>query len=461
MTANRVARVAPLVGLAGRTAGEAVVASLISRRRGQRDGDKATHEFHARNAARYANQLGRSRGVLMKAGQVLSIVMPDSSIDTKHQGMYQAAFAKLQDNGPPMPADVAVEVIRTELGRPLDEMFAEFDLEPLASASIGQVHAATLSDGRRVVVKVQYPGVDDAIRADLANTELLATFLQLLFSMMRNLTKADVQAIAREISNRIGEEIDYRIEAANQQAFADAYRGHPFIRIPEVVPELSSRRVLVMEHADGVRYADAVRAGQALRDQWGEAIYRFILSSQYELGLVNTDPHPGNYLFREDGSVSFLDFGCVRRFTRDQVRTLARLLERTVAQDGAGLLRWGIESGWLDPADTPTEAEFLAWWSDAYRFLMPPQPFTVTSEYVTAMLHNRASFNSPYGQVPRKLTMPSEYTLGARIDIGMTAVLGGLRATAPWLAIRREWDRDEPPATVYGHLHTAFTAGRA
>jgi len=222
-------------------------------------------------------------------------------------------------------------------------VFAEFNPHPLAAASIGQVHAATLPDGRRVAVKVQYPGVDKAIRADLANTELLATFLRLLFTVVPSLTRIDVRELAREVSDRIGEEIDYRIEATNQQEFADAYRGHPFIRIPEILPELSTRRVLSMELVDGLRYSKAARAEQQLRDSWGEVVFRFFGDSLYRLGLMNTDPHPGNYLFHPDGTVSFLDFGCVKRFTDVQARTMSGFLQRTVDQDRNGCIS-GVSS---------------------------------------------------------------------------------------------------------------------
>jgi len=449
---GRAGRVAPLLGLAGRTAGEAVVASLRNRRRGATD-DQGGLEFHNRTAARYADRLGRSRGVLMKAGQILSVALPESAVHTDYRGIYQAAFAKLQDDAPPMPAELAIEVLTAELGRPPSEVFAKFDPHPLAAASIGQVHAATLPGGRRVAVKVQYPGVDKAIRADLANTELLATFLRLLFAVVPNLTRTDVRELAREVSDRIGEEIDYRVEAANQQAFADAYRGHPFIRIPEILPELSTRRVLSMELVDGLRYSKAARAEQQLRDSWGEVVFRFFGDSLYRLGLMNTDPHPGNYLFHPDGTVSFLDFGCVKRFTDAQARTMSGFLQRTVDQDPHRLYEWGIESGWIAPPDAPTPAELLDYWSAGCRYLLPPQPFTFTGEYAVEVMRSRLS-----SQVVHKLAVPGDYTFVVRMDAGLAAILGGLRATGHWQAIREEWDRATHPATPLGELDFAFWA---
>jgi predicted unusual protein kinase regulating ubiquinone biosynthesis (AarF/ABC1/UbiB family) len=447
--------VAPLVGLAGRTAGEAVVASLRSRRGGERDGV----EFHTRMAQLYAERLGRSRGVLMKAGQILSMVLPESGVDGEYRGIYQAAFAKLQDDAPPMPAELAIEVVTAELGRPPSALFAEFDPDPLAAASIGQVHRATLRDGRPVVVKVQYPGVDEAIRADLKNTELLSTFLRLLFSVMPNTSSLDLPAMAREVSARIGEEIDYRAEAANQQEFADLYRGHPFIRIPEVIPELSARRVLTSDYVEGLRFAKAARAEQHLRDRWGEAVQRFVYDSIYRHGLYNADPHPGNYLFHSDGTVTFLDFGCVKRLAPDDARRLSGCLPLIVTRDAEGLRRWAVDAGFVNPADEPDADELLAYWINTWRHLMPPQPLTITPEFVASVTRAQMSPFGPHKRVVSKFTMRGSDTMAARVVSGSTMVLGALRATGSWMAMIREYTESAPPSTAYGELEAAFRAG--
>jgi predicted unusual protein kinase regulating ubiquinone biosynthesis (AarF/ABC1/UbiB family) len=447
---GRVRRVTPLVGLAGRTAGEAVVASLRNRRRDT--------EFHARQAARYAERLGRSRGVLMKAGQILSVVLPEPGVDSGFQGVYQAAFAKLQDDAPPMPAETTIEIITAELGRPPSAVFAEFDPQPIAAASIGQVHAARLPDGRPVAVKVQYPGVDEAIRADLRNTQLLATFLKLLATMMPNLTKLDVPAMAREVSARIGEEIDYRTEAANQRRFGENLRGHPFIRIPEVHDEFSTGRVLTMDFVDGLRYAEARTAGQDLRDRWGEVLFRFYLGGMYNLGLIHADPHPGNYLFHPDGTVSFLDFGCVRELPVARARGMTEAIWQTLDGDADGAWRAAAEWGFLDPADAPEPAELLAWFRTAYGYLLEPQPFTITPQYVNATMRDRVSSTSPHRAVARKMTMEGDLTMSVRMDVAATAAIGGLHARGPWRAICEEWLDGGIPATEYGELAAAFEA---
>jgi predicted unusual protein kinase regulating ubiquinone biosynthesis (AarF/ABC1/UbiB family) len=378
-------------------------------------------------------------------------------VERGYQGIYQAAFAKLRDNAPPMPASLAEEVVAAELGRSPARVFAEFDPNPVAAASIGQVHRAVLADGRQVAVKVRYPGVADAIRADLANTELLATFLGLLLTVMPSLARLDVSAVAAEIAERIGEEIDYQLEAASQQLFADAHRGHPFIRVPEVVPELTTRRVLTMDFVDGLRYAEAVQAPQHLRDSWGEVIYRFTYDSMWRLGVFNTDPHPGNYLFHPDGTVTFLDFGCVKRLTGEQART-RQLVSLTLGQDPELLHRWTLEQGWLDPTDPPTGQELLEFWSDSFQYLLGPQPFSFTRRYTADVLRARLAAGSRHHRVNRAIRVPATYTLNIRTDLEVGAVLGGLRTTELWKAINAEYDDDDAPATSRGEQQPAFLA---
>lgn len=394
----------------------------------------------------------------MKAGQMLSFITLDPAVEAPYRGIYQAAFARLQDDAPPMPAQMAIDTITAELGRPPEQVFAAFNPHPLAAASIGQVHAATLPDGRRVAVKVQYPGVEAAIRADLKNTELLATFLQLVLTVAPGLARMDVREMAREVSDRIGEEIDYRAEANHQQAFADVYRGHPFIRIPEIVPKLSTRRVLTMDLADGVRYAKALSAEQPLRDQWGEAIFRFVWGNLLLRQVFNTDPHPGNYLFQPDGSVTFLDFGCVKRFTPQAWNRLEAMTQAALRQDADGILRTALECGFIDPANAPSADALLAFYSVGFDDFIGPQPFTYNPEYAAEVLRRGASPSGPHWSVIRKLRADPGYIFLSRIYSGLTAVLGGLHAGGPWKSVREEYSHGGPPATAYGEAEAVHRA---
>jgi len=443
------------MGLAGRTAGEAVIARL------RKNGDDAAAERHANAAERYAELLGRSKGVLMKAGQILSFVTMGTVVSAEYQTIYQSALARLQDSAPPMSASEAAAVVAGELGSPPDKAFAEFQPEPLAAASIGQVHAARLHDGREVAVKIQYPGVDEAIRADLANTELLATFLALARSVAPGFNRLDERALSREVAARIGEEIDYRVEARNQADFADGYRGHPFIRVPDVVPELSTRRVFTSELVRGRRWPDAVEADESLRDQWGEAIYRFAIGSLRRLRLFNADPHPGNYLFHDDGTVTFLDFGCVKRFTPDHVAAMQGMVWAAVNDDAAALFPLLRRAGFTDAADAPGADDLLPWFREQYKPLTAPQPFTYTSDYAAEVVQRVYSPFGPFSEVNRRVTLNPDYLMLTRIDLGLTAVLGTLRATGPWAAICAEWDHAGPPATPMGELEAAFWKGQS
>jgi predicted unusual protein kinase regulating ubiquinone biosynthesis (AarF/ABC1/UbiB family) len=451
---GRVARAAPLVALTGRTAGEAVISAL--RHRGKESKDQARE----RGAERYAEQLGRSRGVLMKAGQILSFVSLGSLVENESRSVYQAALARLQDDAPPMEPGLAADVVRAELGGAPEEIFARFDPDPIAAASIGQVHAARTHDGREVAVKIQYPGVDEAIRSDLANTELLATFFQLVRGIMPDLGRTDARALAREVSERIGEEIDYRTEAANQTAFAQAYRGHPFIRVPAVLEEFSTGRVLTSERSDGQRWAQVQDADQELKNQWGEAIYRFTLGSLRRLGMFNADPHPGNYLFHPDGSVTFLDFGCVKHFRPDQVDWMRLAVESALAGDAAGLLRGYTAGGFVDPLDPPDPTAMLTWAREPLAPLLQEQPFRYSPEYAARLVDLEFSPRGPHAPVVQKLALPGEYVALSRIDLGMTAVLATLGASNQWRGIRDELDCDAPPVTRFGELDAAFRAAR-
>ena len=219
---GRIRRTMPLAGFTARAAGGRLVAGLR-----EKTGDAgAVVRFHERTAQRYVELLGHSKGVLMKAGQVLSIVGA-SSIGSGGFSPYQAALARLQADAPPMDRALAEEIVHADLGRSVDEVFAEFTDEPMAAASIGQVHRAVLHDGRQVAVKIQYPGVAEAIRNDLANTELLATFVRFTASASGTLMHPDIRQMTREITASIAEEIDYRHEAANITAFSDALPRPP------------------------------------------------------------------------------------------------------------------------------------------------------------------------------------------------------------------------------------------
>lgn len=459
IASGRLRRAAPVAGLAARSAGDGILAVL--RRRGGADGATATTERYARSAERYAELLGRSKGVLMKAGQMLSFVSLSGAVPDEQRTIYQAALGRLQADAPPMAPDLAAATFEAELGRRTDEVFAEFSPTPLAAASIGQVHAARLLDGRLVAVKIQYPGVEAAIRADLQNTELLATFFSLVRAMVPGLTRMDLRAVAAEVTERITEEIDYVREATNQAAFADAYRGHPFIHVPEVVPELSTRRVLTQDLVEGLRWPDALLVtDQAVRDCWGEVIYRFAIGSLRRLALFNADPHPGNYLFHLDRTVTFVDFGCVKRFEPAQVQAMRDIVGAVLHDDPDRLWRTFVKLDVVDARSGPSPQDLYEWWADSVRMFLAPQPFTMTPEVVASAIQREFSPTGPSARVVRAINPPPEWVFLSRIDSGMMSVLAELHATGYWRAVQAELDEGADPLTPLGVADRAFWDGQ-
>jgi predicted unusual protein kinase regulating ubiquinone biosynthesis (AarF/ABC1/UbiB family) len=455
ITRGRLRRSVPLATLSARTAGEAVVVGLRSRLTGADSTD-----FHVRTADRYAELLGHSKGALMKAGQMLSVLPAGPLVPAELQSIYHTALARLREDAPPMAAALAREVLERELGRSTESVFAQFDWTPLAAASIGQVHAARMHDGRAVAVKIQYPGVGAAIHADLRNNELLATLLGLISSLSPKKMSFDIRGAARELSARITEELDYGLEATSQMEFAEVYREHPFIHVPEVIGELSTARVLTQELVRGKSWSEALSAEQGLRDQWAEAMHRFGYGSYHRFCSFNADPHPGNYLFHDDGSVSFLDFGCVKRFEREEVEMMDSILRACWRDDVVGTWRASVEAGFWRSSDPVSAEEVFAYWRDDWAMLWAEQRFTVTPEYVAGWVARRFSPNGPSANAVRYATVPPEYMLIGRMEIGVASLIAQLHASNHWGSMAAERFGPTAPFTAMGKLDHAFFGER-
>ena len=444
---GRIRRSAPLVGLTARTAGEGLVAGLRGRREGGVDA-----EFYARTAERYTQLLGRSKGALMKVGQMLSMVPVGNMVPKEFQSTWHATLGRLRDDAPPMAPELAHEVLLRELGAEKLASFAEFDYRPIAAASIGQVHAALLRDGRAVAVKIQYPGVGEAILSDLRNTELLATFLSVIGGVTPLSLSVDIRGCAHELSDRIVEELDYRCEASNQARFAALYRDHPFIHVPEVIRELSTARVLTQELCIGGSWRQALEAEQGLRDSWADAIWRFVYGSHIRFGLNNADPHPGNYVFHDDGTVSFLDFGCVKRYTREQVDLMVEIVRRCMREDVQGTWQACVESGFWSSSDPVSAEEVFEWWHEPYRCVWAEQPFTITPEYAASWIERRFSPIGPSGNAWRHAKMHPDFFAWPRIELALSTLLGQLHATNDWQSMFEEYHLGAEPRTAMGQL---------
>lgn len=417
-------------------------------------------EFHIRTAERYAELLGHSKGALMKAGQMLSFVAAVPAVPREFQPVYQAALTRLRDCAPPMAPELTRAVLERELGRRTESAFTQFDWEPIAAASIGQVHTARLHDGRAVAVKIQYPGVAEAIKADLRNNELLATFLGFVFSLSPKKPSFDIRGAAREISVRITEELDYRLEAANQAEFADIYRGHPFIHVPEVIGELCTDRVLTQELVRGKSWGEALTCEQKLRDRWAEAIYRFVFGTKLRFHMYNADPHPGNYLFHDDGRVSFLDFGCVKRLGRERVDAMMPVGRACLRGDVLGTWRACVECGFCRSTDPVTPEEVYAFWRESWELFWAEQPFTVTPERAARWIERKYSPISPLANAFQHFTVSPEYTTMGRIELSTASLIAELHATNDWGSMAAEFFEGAAPQTALGKINLAFFEDR-
>jgi predicted unusual protein kinase regulating ubiquinone biosynthesis (AarF/ABC1/UbiB family) len=449
---GRIRRTMPLVGFTARAAGGRLVAGL-RRRAGE---DDAVERFHERTAERYTELLGHSRGVLMKLGQTMSMI-DSRAVGTGGFWPYQKAMSRLQADAPPMHPELVREVLEAEIGSAVDQ-FAEFSDEPMAAASIGQVHRGILRDGRHVAVKIQYPGVDQAIRDDLANTELLATFLRFMTSASG--MKPDFRSVAREAAARISEEVDYRHEAAMIIAFSDLYRGHPFIRVPDVIPEASSDRVLTMSYLDGMDWAQAQQANQNLKNVWAEVIVRFSQGSFRHANLMHADPHPGNYRFNPDGTVGFLDYGCVKVLPELQRWRLVAMNRAVIERRKHDYRDLMVQAGFLAADSDLTADELYQWQLEMlHESITAPQPATYTPETTARTI--RGLFGVRDADHPlARMNAPDDFIFAGRLLFALSSVVVGLSATTPARAIIDDMDGVAKPTTELGKLHHAWVRER-
>ena len=397
--------------------------------------------YELQTAEQVAEVLGNMKGAVMKLGQMASY------LDGGLPEPVRQALAQMQQDAPPMSYELVAGVVRAELGGEPDTVFASFEREPMASASIGQVHRAVTHDGRAVAVKVQYPGVDAAIRADLDNSDLLFGAMGMLFSGL------DPAPLVAELRDRLLEELDYRNEAENQQRFVDYFGGHPTISVPEVLHELSTGRVLCTELAYGAKWTDVLEWSQEERNLTAETLYRFAFGGIYRLGVFNGDPHPGNYLFRPGGEVTFLDFGLCKVFTPDEIAEFQRLITAMVLhQDPVEVRRVWSEAGVL--VDDPKLSDELIheYFSHFFEMVLKDETMAVTSEYASDSLRRFFDLSGPYGEVMKSVTLPSFMVVIQRINLGLYALFGELRAVANWRRLAEEvWPFvDRYPTTPMG-----------
>ncbi|QBS39387.1 AarF/ABC1/UbiB kinase family protein [Nocardia sp. CS682] len=395
--------------------------------------------------------LGSMKGLAMKAGQLLSMfdLLAAFGIETlpaAQRERFQRKLAALYDQAPQLPFARMRTVIEADYARPIGEVFAEFESEPIGAASIGQVYRARLTDGRAVAVKVQYPGIDVAVRADLKN-------LSLVMRMLRTVAPAIADhALFRELTTHFADETDYRAEAEHHRLVADIYRDHPFIRIPEVVTELCTARVLVTELVEGLSFDEIVALPDPERDRVGEILHRFYLGTMAREHCFSGDPHPGNILLAADGKVAFLDFGLFKHMDEAAVDFELDCVRAATEYRGADLRALLVEYGVLEQDSLASAEDCLRLVHEVSGWLLTDAEIRVAED---AAAHAVLTFVDPrrgYFDRWRREYAPAEHAFARRVEYGTLALLGKLRASGNWHRIGREWCYHEPPRTELGVL---------
>ena len=427
-------------------------ASVRVRRRfvGTARRDEMDQRFATRAADEFAAELGNMKGVMMKAGQLVSFIMealPDEA---------QQSLSSLFADAPPMPTETARRVVVAELGDAPERVFLDWEPDPIAAASVGQVHRVVLRDGRRAALKVQYPGVGDAISAELNNAQAMYAMLS-----MFALKGLDTKGLVDELRDRMGDELDYRIESRNQTEFAGYYRDHPFISVPAVIDRYSTGKVIATEWVDGLAWKDFIAtADDAARQRAGESIWRFAQHSVYFHGAFNGDPHPGNYRFQRDGSVTFLDFGLVKRWSPGEWQRLLPTLDAVIVQRNPELTMHEMEKVGFLVANHGLSAEQVhAYVSSPYVPYLSDS-FTFTRQFMKDTLTKMIDLKGPHAPVIEKLNMPASFVILDRVVWGVSALLGKLEVTAPWRAMLLEYQTGTPPATALGEADAAWRNAR-
>ncbi|MGH2730951.1 MAG: ABC1 kinase family protein, partial [Actinomycetota bacterium] len=397
--------------------------------------------FHQQTAKQLVDMLGEMKGAAMKLGQLASFY--EFSAPGEYLSTYRDALTMLQNSAPPMDPEASKSVIEEEFGRPVDQVFDKFEDDAIAAASIGQVHRAALPSGEPVAVKVQYPGVDAAVRSDLKN---LSAMTKLSVAIAPNL---DPKEVTNEVRDRVLEELDYRREATNQAKFSELFAGHPFIVVPKVYPDYCKTRVITQEFIDGEPFLSALEWDQADRDRLAETVFRFFYGSLNRFLLFSADPHPGNYLLLPGGRVAFLDFGLVRAVDPGTLKLLLEVVLSLIDEDKERARR-ALEGLGILNRRTP---EIDAIW-EHLKLLNSPvledRPFKIDPPLVHRIAAAGFDPRSKAFQTLRKVGVPGVMVTFNRMSFGVASLLARLEATANWQAIARELWRGEPSHTELG-----------
>ena len=409
--------------------------------------DELDTEFQLQTAEDVAAELGQMKGAMMKIGQMASY------IDTGLPDTVRTSLASLQHDAPPMSGELAAKQIEAELGQRPERLFASWDPVPLASASIGQVHRAITHENQAVAVKVQYPGVGEAMAADLGNADWLFGGMAAMFPGL------DKGPIIEELKTRLIEELDYTLEAERQSRFHAAYQGHPYITVPGVHERYSSKRVLTTDLAEGVRFSEVIGWSEAERNLAAETLFRFSFGAIYREHSFNGDPHPGNYLFQPGGRVTFLDFGLVKEFAPDETKLFEELIQEMVIDHDPPAFRRLVENAGILKKGAPhSDAEVVDYFAFYYRYVREDRMVTIDADYAAAGVAQLFDMSSAHGSLMKQLNVPPSMVVLQRITLGLMGLFAQLDATANWRRIAEElWPFvDAEPSTSLGRSHRAW-----
>ncbi|WP_317496266.1 AarF/ABC1/UbiB kinase family protein [Haloechinothrix sp. LS1_15] len=422
--AARTAKLASLpLGIAGRAVGS------WGRRLAGQHSEERDAELSAKAAEQLFEVLGTLKGGAMKFGQVLSVF--EAAIPDAYAAPYREALTKLQQEAPPMPTRQTRRVLAEQLGTAWTERFADFSDDPVASASIGQVHRAVWHDGRDVAVKVQYPGADEALRSDLRQ---LMRFQRLIQALVPG---TEVKPLLTELADRMDEELDYRIEADHQRAFAAAFDGDPQFSVPRVVA--SSPKVMVTEWASGTPLSTVIADGStARRNEAGRLLTEFLYSSPARAGRMHSDPHPGNFKLDADGRLGVIDFGAALRLPHGIPSGLGEIARLALESRPEELMTALREHRFVRP-QAPVEAEdVLAYLAPFIEPLATPT-FRFTRRWMQKQATRVGDARGSDFRTARSLNLPAEYLMIHRTAAGNTAILCQLEAEFAIRAIAERW----------------------
>lgn len=454
-SASRVSRTTQLGKVAARQAARQAVDAARRPFQSEEEQARARDEQMLRLADDLVETLGSMRGAAMKLGQIISLLnFGLSSQDSRAE--FSRRLEPLFNAAPPVPNATMFKLIDKEISPSGRRLLAHIEEVPVATASLGQVYRGTLSDGRAVAIKIQYPFARDAVRADLKNMAMLVRLRRPFYPV------PGLDEVMEEVRKQIEAELDYRLELDNHRSVYEANREHPVFAIPEPIDELCSSRILATEYVEGRALHTFSPTDQADRDRVGEAIYRFYAGNIYTTGRFCADPHPGNILVLEDGRLAFLDFGLYVRMSPDDLDCQRSILAAAMKGDAATVHELTRRAGFLADAEAMPPAMTMDYMHAVAGWYLLPGVAQITEKVAYKALSQAMLPRSDFRDGIFSQRMLGPHAFARRTEMSVCALLGTLQAANNWHAIASEWAFGHPPITEMGRAIAEYetAAGR-